>query len=356
MSSAALAARRDGQPGPGRVGNFVNASMNVSETEKEIRITAELPGVTEQDIDVSLDDDVLTIRGEKKFERTDDKENFHFVERSYGTFQRSLRLPFPVDPEQVQASFENGVLTVTVPKTGQQERSRRIQVQGPGGGQVGGGGGGGGGRGGGGRGQGGARGGPPGGAGSASRGGRGRGAPRRGRGGEPRTGGAPPPEGGRRPGPGPKPPGPARRSPRGLKVVSLVLTGLIGLVIAAAVIHLSFRILMLVLSGLLDPAETGVFQAVFGMIFTVLIALEFNHSIIGVLHRKESIVQVRTVVLIALLALVRKFIILDASKTDPLTILGLAAAILALGSVHWLVRDQDRKDAAEQDQAQGTAD
>ena len=140
------------------------------------------------------------------------------------------------------------------------------------------------------------------------------------------------------------------------QVVSLVLTGLIGMVIAAAVIHLSFRILLLVLSGLLDPAETGVFQAVFGMIFTVLIALEFNHSIIGVLHRKESIVQVRTVVLIALLALVRKFIILDASKTDPLTILGLAAAILALGSVHWLVRDQDRKDAAEQDHAQGTAD
>jgi HSP20 family protein len=80
-------------------GTFVNASMNVSETDKEIRITAELPGVTEQDIGVSLDDDVLTIRGEKKSERTDDEENFHFVERSYGTFQRSLRLPFPVDPE-----------------------------------------------------------------------------------------------------------------------------------------------------------------------------------------------------------------------------------------------------------------
>ena len=111
------------------VGNFVNASMNVSETENEIRITAELPGVTEQDIDVSLDDDVLTIRGEKKFERKDDKENFHFVERSYGTFQRSLRLPFPADPEQVQAKFENGVLTVTLPKTKQQERSRRVQIQ-----------------------------------------------------------------------------------------------------------------------------------------------------------------------------------------------------------------------------------
>ena len=119
------AAETQGQGG----GTFVNASMNVSETDKEIRITAELPGVTEQDIDISLNDDVLTIRGEKKFERMDDKENFHFVERSYGTFQRSLRLPFPVDPEQVQASFENGVLTVTVPKTGRQERSRRIQVQ-----------------------------------------------------------------------------------------------------------------------------------------------------------------------------------------------------------------------------------
>lgn len=61
---------------------------------------------------------------------TDEKENFRFVERSYGTFQRSLRLPCPMDPERVHASSENGVLTVTVPKTGQQERSRRIQVQG----------------------------------------------------------------------------------------------------------------------------------------------------------------------------------------------------------------------------------
>ncbi|MBM6581516.1 Hsp20/alpha crystallin family protein [Microvirga sp. BT689] len=103
--------------------------MNVSETDKEIRITAELPGVSEQDIDVSLDDDVLTIRGEKKFERKNEQENFHFVERSYGTFQRSLRLPYAVASEQVQASFENGALTVTVPKTGRQERSRRIQVQ-----------------------------------------------------------------------------------------------------------------------------------------------------------------------------------------------------------------------------------
>lgn len=126
--------------------------------------------------------------------------------------------------------------------------------------------------------------------------------------------------------------------------VVVVLTGLIGLVVVAAVINLCFRVIVLVIFGLLDPAEHSVFQAVFGMIFTVLIALEFNHSILSVLHRQESIIQLRTVILIALLALARKFIILDASKTEPLTIIGLAAAVLALGAVHWLVRDQDRKD------------
>ena len=109
-------------------GGMMMPHMDVSETENEVRICAELPGVSEKDVDVSLSDDVLTIRGEKKFERKDDKENYHFVERSYGTFQRSLRLPYAVDPDQVQASFENGVLTVTLPKGKEQERSRRIQV------------------------------------------------------------------------------------------------------------------------------------------------------------------------------------------------------------------------------------
>ena len=112
-------------------GQFVQAHMNVSETPNEIRITAELPGVTERDIDVSLEDDVLSIRGEKRFEESGggEKESYHFVERSYGTFQRSIRLPFSVDPDQVQARFENGVLTITLPKTQSQERSRKIQIQ-----------------------------------------------------------------------------------------------------------------------------------------------------------------------------------------------------------------------------------
>ena len=124
------------------------------------------------------------------------------------------------------------------------------------------------------------------------------------------------------------------------QIVSLILTGLVSLVVAVALLHLLSRVALLVIFGLVDPADQAVFQAIFGMILTVLIALEFNHSILSVLERKQSIVQVRTVVLIALLALVRKFIILDASKTEPLTLLGLAAAILALGAVHWLVRDQ----------------
>lgn len=127
------------------------------------------------------------------------------------------------------------------------------------------------------------------------------------------------------------------------QVISLVLTLLISIVIAAAVIELTFRILQLLISGLLDPAQPAIFQGVFSMIFTVLIALEFNHSIISVLERKGSIVQVKTVVLIALLALVRKFIILDVSHVQPTTVIGLAIALLALGAVHWLVRDLDRK-------------
>jgi HSP20 family protein len=123
--------------GQGIAGSMIAPQINVSETDNEIRVTAELPGVTENDIQIDLNDDILVIRGEKKFEREDEKENFHFVERSYGTFQRTLRLPFSVDPGKVQASFENGVLTVTLPKSAQQERSHRIQVNAGGRGQIG---------------------------------------------------------------------------------------------------------------------------------------------------------------------------------------------------------------------------
>ena len=136
------------------------------------------------------------------------------------------------------------------------------------------------------------------------------------------------------------------------QIVSLVLTGLIALVIVAALVSLTARIVGLLAFGLVDPANQEVLQAIFGMIFTVLIALEFNHSILSVLERASGVVQLRAVVLIALLALVRKFIILDATKVSPLTMIGLAAAVLALGVVHWLVRDQDRRAAAADDAPQ----
>lgn len=102
--------------------------VDVSETEREVRIVAELPGVTDKDVEVTLNDDVLTIRGEKKFERNEEKENYHVVERSFGSFQRSLRLPFVIEADQIKASFDHGVLTITVPKGREQERTRRIQI------------------------------------------------------------------------------------------------------------------------------------------------------------------------------------------------------------------------------------
>jgi uncharacterized membrane protein (DUF373 family) len=79
------------------------------------------------------------------------------------------------------------------------------------------------------------------------------------------------------------------------------------------------------------------------MIFTVIIALEFKHSILIVLERQESVIRVRSIILIAMLAMVRKFIILDLRETETAELFALASAILALGIVHWLVRDQDRR-------------
>jgi uncharacterized membrane protein (DUF373 family) len=127
------------------------------------------------------------------------------------------------------------------------------------------------------------------------------------------------------------------------QIVVLILTGLIIVVIAAAIWHLAIKILFALVLTSLDPTDPTVFQTVFGMIFTVIIALEFKHSILIMVKRQESVVQVRTVVLIAMLAVIRKFIIIDLSSTTANQIFALAAGIIALGAVYWLVRDQDRK-------------
>jgi HSP20 family protein len=125
-----------GDLGPGGAGRraaeagVINADMNVSESDKEIRLTVELPGVKPEDVDISLENDILTVRGEKRFEHEDDqkKRNYHFMERSFGSFQRSLRLPFNVRPEDVSADFEHGVLTIVIPKSAQQTQSKKIPI------------------------------------------------------------------------------------------------------------------------------------------------------------------------------------------------------------------------------------
>jgi HSP20 family protein len=104
-------------------------SIDVSETDREMRIRADLPGMSASDIDVSLVDDILSIRGERKVDKADETESYHVVERSRGTFLRSLRLPYSVDAESIRADFNNGVLTVTLRKCKDKERSRKVPVE-----------------------------------------------------------------------------------------------------------------------------------------------------------------------------------------------------------------------------------
>lgn len=119
------------------------------------------------------------------------------------------------------------------------------------------------------------------------------------------------------------------------QLVVLVLTALIAVLIVVTTWNLVLVVADLVMSGVLTPARPEVFQAVFGMIMLVLISLEFNHSLIGVLDRRETIVHLRTVVMIALLAVLRKFIILPVEKISASVLFGLAAATVALGLLLW---------------------
>ena len=127
------------------------------------------------------------------------------------------------------------------------------------------------------------------------------------------------------------------------QVCVLILVGLIALVAAFAIWNLALHVLTSIFSMTFDPTDYAVFQSVFGMIFTVIIALEFKRTLLVLAERHNSIVQVRAVVLIALLAVVRKLIILDLKETDASELFALAASILALGGVYWMVTDQDRR-------------
>jgi HSP20 family protein len=102
--------------------------MDLSETENEVTVTMELPGVRADDVDIRVTGDLLTVHGEKKDQREEKKADYHFVERQYGGFQRTVQLPSTVDPDKVDASFKDGVLTITVAKH-PHARPRQIKVR-----------------------------------------------------------------------------------------------------------------------------------------------------------------------------------------------------------------------------------
>jgi HSP20 family protein len=104
--------------------------IDLSETEKEVRVTAELPGLDEKDVEVTLTANVLTLKGEKKEEHEEEKGDYYHSERSYGFFERSVQLPEGVDPDKAEAKFKKGVLRVSIPrKPGAGPARRKIELQ-----------------------------------------------------------------------------------------------------------------------------------------------------------------------------------------------------------------------------------
>lgn len=106
----------DIEPFQNRLGSF-SPKIDIAENDKEIKISAELPGMDEKDIDLSINKEMLTIKGEKKEEREDKGKDYYRMERSYGSFSRSIQLPAEIDTNKVDAKFKKGVLTVMLPKT-----------------------------------------------------------------------------------------------------------------------------------------------------------------------------------------------------------------------------------------------
>ncbi len=106
-------------------------SVDIYENKDQIVLEAELPGMNQEDFDLSVENNIITLRGERKFEKTDEADNYHRVERSYGAFTRSFTLPQTVSAEGATAEYNSGVLRVTLPKR-EETKARRIQVSGTG--------------------------------------------------------------------------------------------------------------------------------------------------------------------------------------------------------------------------------
>jgi len=126
--SRILEGQNGGLSAPSLAGSWLPA-VSVEETQDELVLTAELPGMDPADVDVEMENNVLTIRGEKREERKEENENrrYHVWERSYGSFERSFTLPRTVKAEEISAEFEGGLLRVRMPKA-PEARSRRIEI------------------------------------------------------------------------------------------------------------------------------------------------------------------------------------------------------------------------------------
>ncbi len=118
------AGRRALQP----LGEAWSPVVDVSETGDTVTVKAEIPGLEAKDIDINIVGDVLTIKGEKKSEREEKGENYHLVERSYGSFSRSLKLPAAVQVDKVEAEYKNGVLTIACPKK-EEVKPKAIEIK-----------------------------------------------------------------------------------------------------------------------------------------------------------------------------------------------------------------------------------
>lgn len=118
-----------GMPGGTSFG-IANPAVDITEDDKSYKIAAELPGLSEKDIDVSVTGDMLVIKGEKRQEREEKEKNRYLSERSYGMFQRSFQIPDGVDRDKINADFSKGVLTLTLPKTADaQKQQKKIEVK-----------------------------------------------------------------------------------------------------------------------------------------------------------------------------------------------------------------------------------
>jgi HSP20 family protein len=114
----------------GRVPSRRFPHADIKERDKDYKVSIELPGVSSEDFDLTITDDTLTVKGEKKSEQEKEEKGYHVTERSYGRFERSFRLPEEVNTDKVDASFDKGVLQITLPKRPEaQRKTRKISVK-----------------------------------------------------------------------------------------------------------------------------------------------------------------------------------------------------------------------------------